>query len=99
MRKNKTSKVLPKIGAVCEQLIRCGKPNCRCSRGELHGPYFYLFYREGKRLRKIYVKRKYVEMLREAREVKRRNRNLVLQGNKLLRDIRATLKDIEGWLN
>jgi hypothetical protein len=99
MRKNKTSKVLPKIGAICEQFIRCGKPNCRCSRGKLHGPYFYMFYREGSRLRKVYVRREDVEKFREARESKRKNRNLVNQGNKLLRDLRSALKDVEGWLN
>ena len=26
-------------GAVCQQWVKCGKPNCHCARGELHGPY------------------------------------------------------------
>jgi transposase len=29
-------------GALTEQGRRCGKPSCRCTRGELHGPYTYL---------------------------------------------------------
>lgn len=42
-------------GAVCAQFVRCGKTGCKCSRGELHGPYYYRFTREDGRLRKIYV--------------------------------------------
>ena len=45
----------PSQGTVCLQRVRCGKPACRCARGELHGPYAYLFWREGGRLRKRYV--------------------------------------------
>jgi hypothetical protein len=25
-----------------ESFVTCGKPNCRCARGERHGPFFYL---------------------------------------------------------
>lgn len=36
--------------------IRCGKPSCRCARGELHGPYWYVYWRDsGGKLRKRYV--------------------------------------------
>src|SRR5262245_46595660 len=47
-------KTLP--GTVCRQSRRCGKPNCRCADGELHGPYFYRFWREGRKLRKEYIR-------------------------------------------
>lgn len=57
--KQKTSKRYPRLqaGAVCAQFKRCGKDNCRCARGALHGPYFYEFWRENGRQRKAYVKR------------------------------------------
>jgi hypothetical protein len=29
-------------GALVEQRRRCGKEGCRCTQGELHGPYTYL---------------------------------------------------------
>ena len=29
-------------GALVEQRRHCGKEGCRCTRGELHGPYVYL---------------------------------------------------------
>lgn len=29
-------------GSLVEQSRRCGKPGCRCTTGDLHGPYVYL---------------------------------------------------------
>jgi hypothetical protein len=50
---------LPKIGPLPGVLlankVRCGKPNCRCASGQLHGPYFYRRWREGTRQRRRYV--------------------------------------------
>lgn len=45
----------PLPGTVCEQFIRCGKPNCRCRKGEPHGPYFYRIWRDGPTVNKVYV--------------------------------------------
>ncbi len=68
--KTKSENPLPKIealpGAVCAQWKRCGKPSCRCASGDLHGPYFYRFWRAGGRLRKTYVPRADVEQARQA---------------------------------
>jgi hypothetical protein len=50
---------LPKsrsLGALVEQWVRCGKPGCRCVRGQLHGPYFAVMARPDGRLRKRYVR-------------------------------------------
>jgi hypothetical protein len=38
-----------------QEFRKCGKPTCKCARGELHGPYIVAYYREGKRLRKRYL--------------------------------------------
>jgi hypothetical protein len=55
----KSEKTLPKMlsGAVCVQWKKCGKPGCRCTRDELHGPYYARFWRQDGRLRKAYVRR------------------------------------------
>lgn len=43
-------------GTLISQGRRCGKEGCRCTRGELHGPYWYLSLpREGGRSRLAYV--------------------------------------------
>ena len=43
-------------GKSCFQLegVKCGKPGCKCASGHLHGPYWYEYFREGKRVRKRY---------------------------------------------
>ncbi len=56
MSDTKTGGTSPKKGALCPQWVRCGKTACRCAHGELHGPYQYLFWREGGRRRKRYVR-------------------------------------------
>lgn len=37
--------------------IRCGKAGCKCAgeKGELHGPYWYAYWRENGRLKSRYV--------------------------------------------
>lgn len=43
-------------GTLMTQGRRCGKESCRCTHGELHGPYMYLSVtRPGRRPRLVYV--------------------------------------------
>jgi hypothetical protein len=72
-RHQENPKPLPKIppdgmlnGAVCAQYKRCGKANCRCIRGELHGPYFYRFQWCEGRVVKEYLRLSDVEEVRAA---------------------------------
>jgi hypothetical protein len=37
-------------GTVVIKRVTCGKDNCKCQRGELHGPYKYVVRRQGDRL-------------------------------------------------
>ncbi len=60
-RRRRLARSLPDVeglisGSVVEQGRRCGKEGCRCTRGELHGPYTYVVLpREGGRTRSVYV--------------------------------------------
>jgi hypothetical protein len=58
---------LPKIdkGTVHRQRVRCGKPRCRCRRGEPHEA-FYLFFRVKGKLRKRHIPRSDVDAVRAA---------------------------------
>ena len=38
------------------QRVRCGRPNCHCTTGPGHGPYWYRRWRDGGRQRRQYVK-------------------------------------------
>jgi len=53
----KSDDVLPKmpVGSLHLEFKKCGRPNCRCERGLLHGPYFYRHRREDGRQKKEYV--------------------------------------------
>jgi hypothetical protein len=84
--RTKQSNPLPKIadGAVCAQMVRCGKKNCKCVRGELHGPYFYHFVRVDGVLVKRYVKAKDVDAMRaacETRQQQDKRQRLMLKTN------------------
>lgn len=46
-RREGLAKVLPPLGEVLrgslmERYLTCGKPDCKCARGERHGPVWYL---------------------------------------------------------
>jgi hypothetical protein len=45
--------------------VRCGKTRCRCTRGELHGPYYYLRFSQRRHSRqRVYVSRRNVRKIR-----------------------------------
>ena len=52
-------------GTLALRNISCGKPGCRCARGELHA-CLYLVRRKGGRLRQLFVPRQWEERVREA---------------------------------
>ena len=52
-------------GSLQDQRRRCGKEGCRCTRGELHGPYLYLSMRVGRRSRMLYVPAELAEQVRQ----------------------------------
>lgn len=59
-------------GSVQSQRRRCGKDGCRCTRGELHGPYLYLSVRAGKRTRLLYVPAELADSVRRRMTVTER---------------------------
>ncbi len=44
-------------GSYVLQKVRCGKPTCRCARngGELHGPYWYHYWKKDGKTKSRYV--------------------------------------------
>jgi hypothetical protein len=43
-----------------------GKPNCKCARGDLHGPYYHRYYRIGDRVGKEYIRLAELDSVRSA---------------------------------
>jgi hypothetical protein len=90
---------LPKLGAVCAQWKRCGRDGCRCARGEAHGPYYYVFWRAGGKLRKRYLRLADADAVRagcEARRAReRRAREVRRAWDGAWRALRARLREAE----
>jgi hypothetical protein len=90
----KSADSLPKIlrlaasgGSLQAQRVKCGKANCRCSRGQSHEGYYYLFLSSPAGLSKLYVKRKDVPAVRAviaARQRRRRAWRAELEGARAL---------------
>ena len=59
-------------GTLQRQGRRCGRPGCRCGRGELHGPYTYLAVRSGGRGRLLYLPQGLLEPVRRRLELSAR---------------------------
>jgi len=44
-------------GTPVEKYKACNKGNCKCTRGELHGPTYYVSRKEGGKTKMIYIRR------------------------------------------
>jgi hypothetical protein len=68
----------PKLtGVVIKEAVRCGKSNCRCSKGDFHKWYYYLYYRSFEnnkwKLKKEYINHNKVKYLKgKIKEMKNR---------------------------
>jgi hypothetical protein len=52
-------------GSLVSQMRRCGKEGCRCTQGELHGPYVYLSISRGADPRLVYVPADLAEVVQQ----------------------------------
>jgi hypothetical protein len=84
------------LGVVLPQMIRCGRSNCRCSKGQPHGPYFYRFWRECGKLRKSYVKRSELEQVQAQCEARRQTRCDLRAAMEAWRGLRAAVCEMEN---
>lgn len=51
-------------GVLRKEFVKCGKSGCRCNKGRRHGGYWYLTYRDLWGLKRVYVKRKDLDIVR-----------------------------------
>lgn len=57
LNEKKSEKIAPKMlmGYLMTQYKRCGRKNCKCASGALHGPYYYRVWTINGERRKKYV--------------------------------------------
>src|SRR5215213_9603049 len=68
------AKSLYKIPTLLTTWTRCGKANCHCREGHLHGPYHALHWRDGTIQRRRYVRAADVAVVRAILEQRREQR-------------------------
>lgn len=82
--------------------VRCGKAGCRCRRGELHGPYAFLYWRDERgRQRRRYIRAADVGAVEQIvtrrrftdREARRRRDQAAKELRTLLRWLRELERD------
>ncbi len=91
-----------KTPALVEHGIRCGKPTCKCAGHYRHGPYAYLYWRDGSgNACRIYVRRADVEAVREIvtlrQRIERERRQLLAESRAYLRLLRQHGKAERLW--
>jgi hypothetical protein len=82
-------------GSLQREWRRCGKPTCRCTNGMLHGPYWYLRWRDRGRQRRRYVPRERVDGMQAAIEQRRRLRPPVWSLRRTLAELRQITKEVQ----
>ena len=89
---NLTTKILP--GSVERRMVRCGKANCKCTRGELHGPYFYHVTTDETVRSRRYIPRAEVAVVAQACQEHRELQAQLLAGRKRYKLILAAARQI-----
>jgi hypothetical protein len=106
-RNTKNSKRFPKIpsegilpGSIHATYARCGKLNCKCARGEPHGPYYHRYYRIGDRIEKEYIPLGHLDAVRSAcdrhRELQSEIRANNQRHNELMSQFKMMLKELDS---
>ncbi|CAN5587349.1 hypothetical protein BH23CHL5_BH23CHL5_23210 [soil metagenome] len=91
-----------KTPALVEHGIRCGKAICKCSGTYRHGPYAYLYWRDGPgTAHRIYVRQADVHQVREIIELRqaadRQRRRLMAESRGYLSELRNLGKAYGLW--
>ncbi len=94
-----TAETLYKTPALVAHRVRCGKPTCRCATGNGHGPYWFLYWREGATQRRRYVPAVEVPAVHSVVEgrqgAEQAERLMVEQSLETWRGMRRWLRDLE----
>ena len=98
--KKNATKIRPLPGLLEARYVTCGKPNCRCAKGQLHGPYFCRRWVVDGNRRSTYIRKQAISDVKVAisafkhkRESSRKQRRRGDELLNLLRMIRREQRD------
>ena len=86
----------PQRGSLHLEWKRCGKADCRCGGGALHGPYWYRHFREDGRQRKQYVPVQRVAFELELQADRRRQHAATRSMANTLSELRRLEKEVRS---
>ena len=97
-----TRKIAPLRGGLVREMIRCGRANCKCVKGSLHGPYHYRVWMvRGKRC-KSYVRKadlgQVMAGIEAYRNQKREQQQSAAELTAMLREMREAGRNIYAIL-
>ncbi|MHB0936033.1 MAG: DUF6788 family protein [Armatimonadota bacterium] len=81
-------------GVLRSRMLRCGKKGCRCHTDPAfrHGPYWYLYWRQGKRMRCRYIPPDKVEVFQQAIAARQALNAGIRKAHEDMRNMRWQLK-------
>jgi len=82
-------------GSVVKKYKACGKGGCKCTKGFLHGPFYYLTYKEDKKTKMIFIKKNMWEAVIKLNDNYRELRKLRADISKIGKKILTLLDEIE----
>ena len=74
-------------GTVIQHYKKCGSKSCACREGDLHGPYWYLSYKEGSKSVLKYIKEKELNKVSDLADRYKKFQSNITKLNNLNRDI------------
>lgn len=95
MPPTKVAEMLPKIPALVRHPVRCGKPNCRCTRGVLHDAWRLYWRDPNGRQRFRYVPKADLDAVQAILDERRQQRML---DRLTLQFGRERVRRLEQWL-
>ena len=85
-----------KVPAFVTHGVRCGDPSCKCTGDYRHGPYAYLYWRDGLgTAHRVYVRKAEVD---EVRAIVERRQWIERERRQLLAESRAYLRLLKAFL-
>jgi hypothetical protein len=79
------AKSIPKNATIRKEYVNCKKPNC--FRGAAHGPYYYAYWKEGKKIKKMYIGQyRYEGQLQQERRQQQDTADHILSNNNKITD-------------
>jgi len=82
-------------GSIYETYKKCGNKNCRCAKGDLHGPFFYLSRKEDGVTKLTFVRRADEDIIEEKAKNYRKYTKAVASLSKLNLKIYDNIKKIK----